>query len=108
MINIFQPEVISIGGGMIRITEIEGQKVEVSCTGHTLIVFNRDLAGVVADVSGMLAKLNINIATLSLCRSRRGANAIMVIEIDHQVSEQVCDKLRRLPNVQNVIFLPKL
>ena len=99
---------ISIGGGMIRITEIEGQKVEVSCTGHTLIVFNRDLAGVVADVSGMLAKLNINIATLSLCRSRRGANAIMVIEIDQQVSDQVCDKLRRLPNVQNVIFLPKL
>jgi L-serine dehydratase len=99
---------ISIGGGVIRITEIEGQKVNVSCSSDTLIVFNRDLAGVVAAVSGLLAGKNINIATLSLCRARRGKEAIMVIEIDQNVCESTCDKLRALPNVQKVIFLPKL
>ena len=99
---------ISIGGGVIRITEIEGQKVNVSCSSDTLIVFNRDLAGVVAAVSGLLAGKNINIATLSLCRARRGTDAIMVIEVDQHIVERTCTDLQALPNVQKVIFLPKL
>ena len=99
---------ISIGGGVIRITEIEGQKVNVSCSSDTLIVFNRDLAGVVAAVSGLLAGKNINIATLSLCRARRGTDAIMVIEVDQHIAERTCEELQALPNVQKVIFLPKL
>ena len=99
---------ISIGGGVIRITEIAGQKVNISCSSDTLIIFNRDLAGVVADVTGLLAGLNINIATLSLCRAQRGKDAIMVIETDQNIYEKTLDKLRALPNVQKVIFLPKL
>ena len=99
---------ISIGGGAIRITEIEGQKVNVSCSSDTLIVFNRDLAGVVAQVSSLLASVEINIANLTLSRSRRGKNAIMVIETDQAVYEKTCDRLRRLPNVEKVIFIPKL
>lgn len=99
---------ISIGGGVIRITEIAGQKVNISCSSDTLIIFNRDLAGVVAAVTGLLASLNINIATLSLCRAQRGKDAIMVIETDQNIYEKTQDKLRALPNVQKVIFLPKL
>jgi len=99
---------ISVGGGMIRITEIEGQKVDIGCTGHTLIVFNRDLAGVVADVTGLLASLDINIATLSLCRARRGSDAIMVLETDQDIYDRTRQKLEKLPNVNRVIFLPKL
>ena len=99
---------ISIGGGVIRITDIEGQKVNVSCSSDTLIVFNRDLSGVVAAVTNLLASAEINIANLTLSRSRRGKDAIMVIETDQDVNEKTCDRLRALPNVEKVIFIPKL
>jgi hypothetical protein len=32
----------------------------------------------------------------------------MVIEVDQHIAERTCTELQALPNVQKVIFLPKL
>lgn len=99
---------VSVGGGAIRISEIEGYKVDVACRCDTLLVFNNDVGGVVADVTGLLADNGYNIATLSLSRSRRGAGAIMVIETDQAVDDATAEKIQSTENVNNIIRIPKL
>jgi len=99
---------VSIGGGAIRIVSADGHKMSVSCRNDTLVVFNRDTAGVVADVSGLLSRKGYNIATLALSRSRKGENAIMVIEIDQPASDSIIKALQALPNVNKTISIPKL
>ena len=99
---------ISVGGGAIRIREIEGYKVDVACRCDTLLVFNNDVGGVVADVTGLLADKGYNIATLSLSRSRRGAGAIMVIETDQAVDDETAAAIKSTDNVNNIIRIPKL
>ena len=51
---------------------------------NTLVIRNRDTAGRLADVTGALSRAGVNIANMSLCRSRRGGNALTVIETDEK------------------------
>ena len=99
---------ISVGGGAIRICEIEGYKVDVACRCDTLLIFNNDVGGVVAEVTGLLADNGYNIATLSLSRSRRGAGAIMVIETDQAVDDKTAEMIQNADNINNLIRIPKL
>ena len=47
---------------------------EVHCTGScpTLIIHNQDSPGMVSEVTGILSRKNVNIATLQLYRDKRG------------------------------------
>ncbi|MDD2979248.1 MAG: L-serine ammonia-lyase, iron-sulfur-dependent subunit beta [Hespellia sp.] len=93
-------ESCSIGGGRIRISKLDG--ITVNCSGEspTLIVHNIDQPGHVAEVTSMMAKCEVNIATMQLYRDKRGGYAVMVIETDQQVPEE---KRRWLENLDGVI-----
>lgn len=78
----------SIGGGRINIASIDGLSANFSGEYPTLIVHNLDQPGHVAEVTGVLAKERVNIATMQLYRAGRGANAVMVLECDQEVPEE--------------------
>lgn len=99
---------ISVGGGAIRICEIEGYKVDVACRCDTLLIFNQDVGGVVAEVAGLLAENGYNIANLTLSRARRGAGAIMVIETDQAVDDDTTSKIEGASHIKKIIRIPKL
>ena len=99
---------ISVGGGVIRITEIEGHRVDVACRLDTLVVFNEDMAGVVAAVAGRLAYNGFNISNLTLLRDHKEGNAIMVIETDMPVDNETVKTLSEVPHVTKIIKIPKL
>lgn len=94
----------SIGGGRINITRIDGQTVSFSGEYPTIIVHNEDKPGLVSEVTGRLAKLSINIATMQLYRSNRGGEAVMIVECDQEVNADSVDNLSELPGVKNVIY----
>ncbi|MGN0799126.1 MAG: L-serine ammonia-lyase, iron-sulfur-dependent subunit beta [Christensenellales bacterium] len=78
----------SIGGGNIRITEINGMAVEFSGEYPTLIVRHTDVPGVINDVTSILARERINVAFMRVFRQARRADACMVIETDTPVPER--------------------
>ena len=78
----------SIGGGNIRITEINGMAVELSGEYPTLIVRHTDVPGVINDVTSILAREKINVAFMRVFRQARRADACMVIETDTPVLER--------------------
>ncbi|MBE5780771.1 MAG: L-serine ammonia-lyase, iron-sulfur-dependent, subunit beta [Clostridiales bacterium] len=83
----------SIGGGSIRITEINGLEVELSGDYPTLIVEHIDYPGVISTVTSVLARRFINIAFMRVFRHAKNATAYMIIETDLPVEEEVTDEI---------------
>ena len=94
----------SIGGGQIRICEIDGLTVNVTGEHPTLIVHNLDQPGHVTEVTSMLAHKSINIATMQLYRDSRGGNAVMVIECDQEVPQESVKWLAHLEGIEKVTY----
>lgn len=95
----------SLGGGRIMVVEMNGLRVSFSGDLPTLIVQNRDQPGHVRDVSDVLAKDGVNIATLHLYRDYPGGSAVMIIETDKAVSKESLDTLRAIRGVTGVTFV---
>jgi len=95
----------SIGGGRILICSIDGFQTEFNAEANTLIVRQKDVPGVVSEVSGILAKNNINIALMKLSRKERGGEACCLIETDSKLDEHITEKLTAQANGLSVISL---
>ena len=97
----------STGGGRIRVDKLNG--VEVSFTGmfNTLVIRHKDIAGELADVTRELSNGRINIASMSLCRDRRGGDALTVIETDQRVPPVVRHLIEEMPGVVRLTYYEK-
>lgn len=95
----------SLGGGRVRVNALDG--LEASFTGDypTLIIRNEDRPGHVAEVANLLSGHGVNIATMQLYRDRRGGLAVMVIESDQPISEDIVESLRRSPGIVRAVYL---
>ena len=95
----------SVGGGRILIKSIDGFDTEFAAETNTLIVFQKDVPGVISEISGVLAQNNINIAVMKVSRKERGGFACCIIETDSAVEEDIKEKLDALANVLSVIVI---
>lgn len=93
---------ISIGGGKIEITELNGFALKLSGSNPAILVVHNDRYGAIAAVSNVLAKHEINIGHMDVSRKEKGRLALMTIEVDHQIDEKIIEELTTLPNIINV------
>jgi len=82
----------SVGGGAVKLMEIDGFRLELSGDLPALITFHKDTPGVVASITGVLASNGLNIATLTLHRQGRGKGAAMVVELDENPSKALLSR----------------
>ena len=95
----------SIGGGRIMIHKLDGVAVVCSAEKPTLIVYNQDQPGYVAQVTTSLSQRNVNIATMNLYRDKRGGFAVMVIETDQKIPQEAIDMLAKLKGIWKVSYI---
>ncbi|MGN7299036.1 L-serine ammonia-lyase, iron-sulfur-dependent subunit beta [Ferdinandcohnia sp. SAFN-114] len=93
---------ISIGGGTIEITEINSFKLKLS-GDPAILVMHQDRFGIISYVTSVLAKYEINIGHMEVARKDKGETAIMVIEVDQKIADEVIQELRSLSYVSRVI-----
>ena len=93
------------GKGTVRLTKIDGFRMEAVPEGHIIMLHNRDVPGVVGRVGTLLGERGINIAGIELGRERVGGKALSLIHIDEPVSTAVLDELRTLPQVVSAQLL---
>ncbi|MDN5710505.1 MAG: L-serine ammonia-lyase, iron-sulfur-dependent subunit beta [Planococcus sp. (in: firmicutes)] len=93
---------ISIGGGKIEITELNGFPLRLSGNHPAILVVHDDRSGCIANVANCLYKYDINIGHMEVSRKERGDMALMVIEVDQTVDQEVMGELRELPNITQV------
>ncbi len=84
----------SVGGGAVRVTEVNGRPVALTGAYDTLIVVGEDVPGTTAAVTRLLAEEGVNIAFLEVGREKRGREARMIVEADHAIPDAVIDKVR--------------
>ncbi len=92
----------SPGGGRIRVFQLDG--LETSFTGElpTLVVHNSDQPGCVSRVTEVISRRGLNVATLQLSRGNRGGVAVMVIECDHFLADDVTREVEALEGILRV------
>lgn len=100
-------EAASVGGGNIEITRLDGLHVSFTGMENTLIVHHMDKPGVIAQVTGAIARMGINIAGMQVFRLEAGAEAIMVLELDGVLEDEQIQALNGIKDVQRCTFLKR-
>ena len=95
----------SIGGGRINICQIDGITTNFGGDHNTLIVHNQDTPGHVAAVTTCLSQQGVNIATMQLYRSTAGGYAVMVLECDEPIPDEIAGQLGSQPGIVKVTIL---
>ncbi|WP_223700270.1 L-serine ammonia-lyase, iron-sulfur-dependent subunit beta [Sutcliffiella deserti] len=93
---------ISIGGGKIEITQLNGFDLGLSGNHPALLVVHDDRYGAIAAVANILAKFTINIGHMEVSRKEKGKQALMTIEVDQNIDDAVIAELSALPHITQV------
>ncbi|MGZ9817633.1 L-serine ammonia-lyase, iron-sulfur-dependent subunit beta [Peribacillus simplex] len=94
---------ISIGGGTIEITELNTFKLKLSGENPAILVVHNDVFGIISSVSTVLANHEINVGHMEVSRKEKGQMALMVIEVDQKIKDDVMKEIEGLENVSQVI-----
>ena len=95
----------SVGGGNIKINKINDINLNIDGLQDVIIVRHVDVPGMIYKITEVLYKWKININGLSLSRSEKSGNAVVVIEVDDKIDEKVCEEMKTLENIKNVTLL---
>ena len=95
---------VSIGGGNIEVTELNGFSVSLKMNTPTLIIVHQDIPGMFARVTDILSDYNINIAQMNVTREKAGEKAIMIIEVDSRDCQDAVKRIQAIPHLHNVNF----
>ena len=95
---------ISIGGGNIQVTELNGFSISLSMNTPTIIIVHQDVPGMIAHVTEALSRYNINIAQMNVTREKAGEKAIMIIEVDSRSCDGAIEEIKKIPKLHNVNF----
>ncbi|WP_229782518.1 ACT domain-containing protein, partial [Oceanobacillus indicireducens] len=96
---------ISIGGGKVEITELNGFQLRLSGNHPAILIMHNDRFGTIASVTEILAKHEINIGHMEVNRKDVGKEALMVIEVDQNVDD---DLLNELQSREHIIQISKI
>ena len=98
----------SLGGGIVRVFDVDGFRIDLSGSHPTLLLRHLDTPGVIARVARVIADDDVNIATLVSARRQRGGEAMMSIEIDRPLTKPASDYLQHLRYVTWLRELPEV
>lgn len=96
---------VSLGGGKIEIREINGSAVSLSGEEHTLITFHRDLPGIIAQVTTIMAIGHINVSNMRVFRSAKNAMAVMIVCTDSPVPTEMVNMMKNISAIESIITL---
>jgi L-serine dehydratase len=96
----------SLGGGLVKVFELDRFRIEFSGAAPTLLVRHRDTPGVLARVTRVIADDEVNVAALYCARQRKGGEAMMSVECDRPISDAAAAYLLHLPAITWLRRLP--
>lgn len=85
-----------------RIVKVDDYSMDVVPEGHLLLIHHKDQPGAIGRVGHLLAVNNVNIATMQVGRIDVGGNAIMMLTIDHSLTEAELKKIQKMEGFDRV------
>ena len=87
------------GESLPRIIYFDGFHLDLSPEGTVLLIYNRDIPGVVGKVGTLLGNMNVNIAGYQLGRKEQSDIAIGLIRLDSDPAPEVIERISDLDKV---------
>ncbi len=82
-----------------RIIQVDAFPMEAVPAGDMLVLMNNDKPGVIGGLGTLLGQNGINISRMQFGRESQGGLAMSVVSVDSQISDDLVDKIKKLPNV---------
>ncbi|MCY6484818.1 phosphoglycerate dehydrogenase [Clostridium aestuarii] len=82
-----------------KLLEIQGYEVDVKPSRYMIFVQNKDVPGVIGQVGTIVGKENVNVATMQVGRKTKGKLALMVLNVDDEVSKETLKKFKEVDNI---------
>jgi D-3-phosphoglycerate dehydrogenase len=106
MVNIFNNgKVKTVGGTMVgtnpRIVQIDEFSIDVLPLGHMIIALHEDHPNIIGPCCMLLGKHDINIAGMQVGRIKAGGTAIMALNVDSEVNEEILNEIRAVKGILN-------
>ncbi len=77
-----------------RVTSFDAYDVDFRPRGRMLFTRHKDVPGVLAKITSILAESDVNVASVSLARHKEDGTAVAVIEVDGSIPKEARDGLR--------------
>lgn len=85
-----------------RIVSLDGMRMDAVPRGCMVVCLNEDKPFVLARVCTCISEAGVNIGNAVLARHESGTRASTILNIDTSISEEVLEKLRAVPHVNEV------
>ncbi|NMB40953.1 MAG: phosphoglycerate dehydrogenase [Firmicutes bacterium] len=89
----------------IRIVQIGDYHIEVAPSRFMLVCRYVDKPGVIGKVGTILGNNDVNIAGMQVGRQKVGGEAVMVLQVDNPIGENVLEELRKAEHVLSTHFV---
>lgn len=93
------------GKNDIRIVQVDKYRIEIVPSRYMLLATYEDKPGVIGRVGTTLGNEGINIATMQVGRTVVGGEAMMVLQVDTPVSQEVVNKIAGLEAILSTRFV---
>jgi len=88
-----------------KIVRLDGYSIDAAPSGNMLVVPHIDRPNIIGPVGVLLGEGKINIAAMQVGRQEIGGPAVMVLNIDNTVPEDILDKLLQIDGVTDVKYI---
>ncbi|MGI5876304.1 MAG: phosphoglycerate dehydrogenase [Dethiobacteria bacterium] len=92
-------------GSDIRIIQIGDYRIEVVPSRYMLVCKYIDKPGVIGKAGTILGKNEINIASMQVGRQKIGGEAVMVLQVDNYIPEEVLKELEEVESIISTRFV---
>lgn len=85
-----------------RVISIDEYKIDLPLDGRIVLVSHLDRPGMIGKIASVFGEHSINIATMQVGRKEPGGIQLMVLKIDHPMSEPVLKALKHVDGIKDV------
>ncbi|MEO2042322.1 MAG: phosphoglycerate dehydrogenase [Pirellulales bacterium] len=89
------------GRSMPRLVQLEGHRLEAYLDGTLMIFMHEDVPGIIGNVGTAFGGTGVNIAQMTVGRSAPGGDAIGVLSLDQEPSEESLSKVRTCEGIHS-------
>jgi D-3-phosphoglycerate dehydrogenase len=89
----------TIVGKESRFVQIDDYHIDVAPSGYMIVAKHLDHPNIIGPCCVILGKKGINIAGMQVGRIRAGGEAIMVLNVDSEVSEEILKEMKRVDGI---------
>lgn len=95
----------TIFAGEPRVVSVHGINLEATLGTRMLYINNEDKPGLIGNLGKLLGDNNINVANFHLGRGDSKGEALALVEVDQDVSDEIVAKIAALPSVKQAKLL---